>query len=148
MSAGDYVKWVSERGTTHVGIYIRLVPAGETPSLPTGTGKQRSRFRASPASEPRVIVRHVVSRLYYAPREASVRPATFAEAEAAMLKCHDCEKDAPGAVRCPGCAEDHRIKNNASGNELRAACGLAAKRCGNCGGERHNVRTCPTRRAA
>jgi len=142
---GDYVKWVSEHGKTHVGICIRFVPAGEMPTLPSETGGRRSRFRKSPSRDARVIVRHVVTRLYYAPREASVQMATDAEAKLAMIRCRDCENDAPGAVRCRECAELHRVKNNSAGNELRAACGIAAKRCGNCGEERHNVRTCPSK---
>ena len=72
MMSGDLVRWSVESGAAHTGVFVRPIPAGDMPALPDGVSRGRAKFRASPSLRDRVLVRELVTGLYYAPRAASL----------------------------------------------------------------------------
>lgn len=75
MRAGDSVQWIVEGGVLRVGVYVRTIAPGAEPTLPSGVGRTKRRFRPRPSSFVRALVRDVATGCYHAPREESLEAA-------------------------------------------------------------------------
>lgn len=57
--------------------------------------------------------------------------------------CPRCGREPEQGIRCNDCRYAATVTNGEAQRRQRIARGVPARRCGRCGGERHNARTCP-----